>query len=222
MTIKERRGTPSLRAGGERRETALASAGHIVGRISVGICVGLGVAWYPAVAGAQSISPATPSASMQSGSTPAPEFKQRDIVDGPPLSTSNVPSGNGNASATLKLHPEVIDKRTLDDTLTGMVNEQVITTTGQNFFSYFTTAWQGFALSNRYNVSIHEKPSARWGSLVWVEFEHRHLFETFISPTRSDIRQIGEQAAASAYQKVVRTDIERLLFKDQDLGPDEL
>ena len=174
------------------------------------------------IAHAQSITPATPSASLESGSRPAPDVKQHDIVDGPPLSTTTTPAGNGNPSATVTLHPEVSDKRALDDALTGMVNAQVITTTGQNFFTYFTTAWQTFPLTSRYNVSIHEKPSARWGSLVWVEFAHRHLYETFISPTRSDIRQIGEQAANAVYQKIVRTDIERLLFRDQDIGPDEL
>jgi curli production assembly/transport component CsgE len=31
-------------------------------------------------------------------------------------------------------------------------------------------------LSERYIVSIHERPSARYGSLIWVEYEQRRVF----------------------------------------------
>jgi curli production assembly/transport component CsgE len=169
-------------------------------------------------ASAQSIAPETPPAAPSSVSN----IKHKNIVDGAPLSPSSAPSGNGSALVIAPPSMEVGDKRALQESLVGIVTDQVVTLIGQNFYGYFVAAWRELPLASRYNISIHEKPSARWGSLVWIEFERRHLFEAFLSPTRSNVKLAAERAANVAYQNMVRTDIERLLFRDQDLGSDEM
>ncbi|QCP52681.1 hypothetical protein FAZ95_26395 [Trinickia violacea] len=186
----------------------------------MGVSLALGT--FAGHASAQSIAPGTPPATQPTTPSSASNIKPKDIVDGAPLSPSSAPSGNGSGSASVPPSPEVGDKRALQETLAGIVTDQVVTLIGQNFYGYFVAAWRELPLASRYNISIHEKPSARWGSLVWVEFEHRHLFEAFLSPTRSNIKLAAERAANVAYQNMVRTDIERLLFRDQDLGPDEM
>lgn len=186
----------------------------------MGISLALGP--FAGTASAQSIAPGTPPTTQPPASSAVSNIKQNDIVDGAPLSPSSVPSGNGSASAAAPPSTEVGDNRTLQESIAGIVADQVVTLIGQNFYGYFVATWRELPLANRYNISIHEKPSARWGSLVWVEFEHRHLFEAFLSPARSDIKLAAERAANVAYQGMVRTDIERLLFRDQDLGPDEM
>jgi curli production assembly/transport component CsgE len=187
--------------------------------LMLGIC--LVPSLWAGTASAQSITPAAPMTAPQSAPSSDSSAKQRDIVDGAPLSTSNLPSSNGSGSAPAP-RPRVGDNRTLEESFTGIVAPQVMTLVGQNFYDYFVAAWRALPLSDRYNISIHERPSARWGSLVWVEFQHRRLFDVFLSPARSNIRQAGERAADVVYQNIVRTDIERLLFREQDLGPDEL
>lgn len=176
---------------------------------------------------AQSIAPSAAPSIQPESTSPTPPLKQRDVVDGAPLSPNPLSPSNGvsakdSTSAPATPSAEVTDKRTLDEAFAGIVADQVTTIIAQNFYGYFVSAWRDMPLASRYNVSIHERPSARWGSLVWVEFEHRRLFEVFLSPARMDIRAAGERAAAVAYQNLVRTDLERLLFHDKDLGPDEL
>lgn len=193
--------------------------------LSLTVCITLCA--FADAAHAQSITPATP-ATTQPPAQPVPFATiKKDITDGPPLSPSDAPGGNGssppaNHAATGAAGEVNDDRRSLQDALAGIVTAQVITMTGQNFYRYFVTAWRQMPLAGRYDVEIREVPSARWGSLVSVEFGHRHLFEAFLSPARNDLKQIGERAAEIVYQKVVQTDLERLLFREQDLGPDEM
>lgn len=78
-------------------------------------------------------------------------------------------------------------------------------------------------MSQRYSLSILERPSARWGSLIRVEFANRLMFTTFLSPGHRDlVAKTAEEAATLTYHNVVDADIQKLLFKDADLGSDEL
>lgn len=117
---------------------------------------------------------------------------------------------------------EINGKRTLADALGGIVTNQVMTLAGQDFYSYFAEAWRDLPLTDRYVIAVRERPSARWGSLIWVEFENRRVFEQFLPPKRASLKPIAERAAAVAYDNVVQADIARLLFRDADLAADEL
>jgi curli production assembly/transport component CsgE len=117
---------------------------------------------------------------------------------------------------------DVTDKRSLTDSLGGIVTNQTLTLVGQDFYEFFSESWRDQPLSERYIVSIHERPSARWGSLVWVEFEQGRVFEAFLPPARVDVKVVAQRAADTAYQNVVQADIARLLFHDADLAADEM
>jgi len=117
---------------------------------------------------------------------------------------------------------DITGKRTLDDTLGGIVTNQTMTLAGEDFYTSFAQAWRDMPLGDRYVVSIHERPSARWGSLIWVEFEQRRVFDTFLPAARANIANVAMRAASTAYQNVVQADIARLLFHDVDLAGDEL
>jgi curli production assembly/transport component CsgE len=114
------------------------------------------------------------------------------------------------------------DSGTLQDIHAGVVTNQTLTFVGQRFYREFVTHWSDKARSDQYSVAIFERPSARWGSLIWVEYANRKVFQTFVAPGRGDMRFLGEQAAEAAYQNVVAADIRRLLIKEPDIGPDEL
>ncbi|WP_158940502.1 curli production assembly/transport protein CsgE [Burkholderia sp. S171] len=179
-----------------------------------------GIIFIPAYG--QSITPAA-SALSNAVATKADNPSARDLDAKSPLSASSTPQGNGsNMPARGDNPPSLVDRRPLDDAVRGIVTNEVITLAGQDFYNSFVSAWRDVPLSERYNVSIYERPSARWGSLVWVEFEHRHLFQTFLPPTRTDVKPIAERAAKTTYDNLVQADLERLLFKDQDLASDEM
>lgn len=107
------------------------------------------------------------------------------------------------------------------DTDSGVVTNQAVTVAGQDFYQYFVSAWRDKEGSERYMLSIHERPSARWGSEIWIEFAQRRVFRTYLPPARAAIKPISEEAADITYQAVLQADVQRQLIHDADLGRDE-
>jgi curli production assembly/transport component CsgE len=104
----------------------------------------------------------------------------------------------------------------------GVVANQTVTVAGQDFYQSFVAAWRDRDLSERFSISIHERPSARWGSQVWIEFAQRRIFQAALPTGRGGIRSLAEQAIEVAYQLIGEAEVDRLLFRDVDVGPDEM
>lgn len=104
----------------------------------------------------------------------------------------------------------------------GVVANQTMTVAGQDFYRHFVSAWNEQDLSARFAISVHERPSARWGTQVWVEYAQRRIFQASLPTGRAGIRALSERAAEIALQKVADVEVERLLFRDADLGADEI
>ena len=115
-----------------------------------------------------------------------------------------------------------LDRPMLVDPYTGVVVNQTITLVGHDFYQAFVAAWRDKPLSERYALTVGERPSPQLGSQVWVEFSRRRVFQAILPPARARIGGIGEKAAEIAYQNVVQTEVQRLLFRDPDIGPDEI
>ena len=108
------------------------------------------------------------------------------------------------------------------DAYDGVVVNQTVTLVGHDFYRAFVAAWRDKPLSERYAVTVGERPSVKLGSQVWVEFNRRRVYQSFLPPARARVRGVGEQAAEIAYQNVVQSEAQRLLFRDPDLGADEI
>lgn len=102
----------------------------------------------------------------------------------------------------------------------GIVTGQTITTAGKAFYDGFAAAWREQDEQGRFTVSISERPSARWGSQVFVDYGQRRLFRTFLPPNRERIRAIAAQAAGLVLQSIIDAQVAQL-FGDPDLGRDE-
>ena len=102
-----------------------------------------------------------------------------------------------------------------------VVTSQSVTVAGHDFCQYFIAAWRDKDGSDRYPLAIRERPSARWGSEVTIEYAQRRVYRTQLPASRAAVRAIGEDAAESAYQAVQQADAERQLLQDADLAPDE-
>lgn len=107
------------------------------------------------------------------------------------------------------------------DTDSGVVTSQAVTVAGHDFCQYFIAAWREKEGSERYTLAILERPSARRGSEVRIDFAQRRVFETRLPAARSAIKALSEDAADRTYQAVVQADAERHSINDADLAPDE-
>lgn len=113
-------------------------------------------------------------------------------------------------------------KKVFEDPLSGVVINRTVTVLGNDFYQYFATAWREKDIDNKYSISIYERPSARWGSEIWINFGQNRVFHTFLSPARQAARAVSEQAAEIAYKNIMDSEVQRVLFQSQDLGKEEL
>jgi curli production assembly/transport component CsgE len=112
-------------------------------------------------------------------------------------------------------------ERTLQGDASGIVTSQAITVAGHEFSDYFIAAWRDKPDSERYALAIHERPSARLGSRVRIEFAQRPVFQSRLPPSRAALKSLGVDAAEIAYQAVQAADVQRVLVNDADLAGDE-
>lgn len=103
----------------------------------------------------------------------------------------------------------------------GLVVGQTVTLAGRAFYDSFAAAWQELDEPGRFNVAISERPTARLGSQVFVDYGNRRLLQMFIPPNRALIPAIGAEAAAQVFQAILDYQVAQV-FGDPDLARDEL
>ncbi len=119
--------------------------------------------------------------------------------------------------------PPACGDRLSPDPYAGVVADGTITFIGQAFYREFVASWRDQAQADQFSLAIHERPSARWGSLVWIEHSSKPLFRVFLSPGHRDfIRPAAREATQVVYRKVIAEALDRQLGTDPDLAPDEL
>jgi curli production assembly/transport component CsgE len=111
--------------------------------------------------------------------------------------------------------------RDLDPDGWGIVTSQPITVAGHEFCRYFIAEWLDKPDSDRYTIALRERPSARWGTQVWVEFGPRRVLQVQLPPARTELKALGENAAANAYDAILDIERQRMFIRDADLAPDE-
>jgi curli production assembly/transport component CsgE len=102
----------------------------------------------------------------------------------------------------------------------GLVVGQTMTMAGRAFYDSFASAWSDKDENGRFTVSISERPTARLGSQVFVDYGNRRLYQTFLPPNRALIPAIAAGAAAQVYQAILDYQLAQF-FGDPDLGRDE-
>lgn len=120
-----------------------------------------------------------------------------------------------------------IDNQTLEgsvllDEIPGLVIDRTITRIGHDFYTDFTNYRQLNNPRSQYNLTILERPSARWGSLIWIEYRSTTVFKTFLNPGRSNYRKIAEQTAKQIEDGLNRVRLQQLFSDNIDLEKDEI
>ena len=112
--------------------------------------------------------------------------------------------------------------RSLQETYGGLVTNQTITTFGHDFFQTFVAAWREKDTSDKYALSVNEKPSLVLGSTISVTYGQRKLLQSALPTSHAGIEDLVNQSIEIVYQGVIDTEIQKLLFRDPDIGADEL
>jgi curli production assembly/transport component CsgE len=103
----------------------------------------------------------------------------------------------------------------------GVVTNQAMTVAGQDFYQYFSALWYDKPLAEQFSLAVRERPSARQGNQVQVEFAGRTVFEALLPAARGNVRALSEYAVEVAYEAVSAAAAQRLLFREPDLAADE-
>lgn len=103
----------------------------------------------------------------------------------------------------------------------GVVTVQTMTTAGHDFSQHFLAAWRDQDGSDQVTLAIRERPSARFGSEVWIDYSQRTVLQLRLPPARAALPELAANAVQHVWATVQRTDAERMLFHDADLAPDE-
>lgn len=125
------------------------------------------------------------------------------------------------AQPSVSQTPALTQKRTLDQDVGGLIVAQTMTLAGRAFYDSFASAWHDKDPDGRFSVSITERPTARLGSQVLVDYGNRRLLQMFLPPNRSLIPAIGASAAEQVYQAILEYQVAQF-FGDPDIGRDEL
>lgn len=115
-----------------------------------------------------------------------------------------------------------VPKRSLSESIDGVITGQLVTVAGNIFFQYFIANWHDQPLSERFSITVHERPSYIRGNQIRIECLNRTVFVAILPNSRGDLKGFAERAAAIAYQNASEAEVQRLLFRDTDLAPDEL
>ena len=108
----------------------------------------------------------------------------------------------------------------LDD-LSGVVVDRTVTRIGREFYTEFSEYRRLVYPDSPYNLTIFERPSARWGSLIWVEYNGRALFKKFLSPSRSAGEAVAKEAAEEVEAQLKQLKLQEVFSDTFDLERDE-
>lgn len=104
----------------------------------------------------------------------------------------------------------------------GFIVDRTITHFGAEFVRHFAAQWRQLAAAESVDVAIVERPSARWGSLVYIEHRQRPVARVFLYAGRSaSIRPLAEAAARHVATRTADDALARMLTRDPDLGKEE-
>ena len=108
-----------------------------------------------------------------------------------------------------------------EDDIQGFIVDSTISRIGHEFYRHFSDRLTDTSRLD-FNLVVFERPSARRGSLVWVEYERRTLYRSFLQPNTAQLQAVAYQAADLVLELIARQKLENLLQDTFDMERDEL
>ncbi len=111
--------------------------------------------------------------------------------------------------------------RAEDDEIMGFIVDYTISHIGHDFYRSFSERLRDTSKLD-FNLVVRERPDARWGSLIWVEYEQRVLYRQFLPPNTAELQPTAYAAADLVLEAIAQTKLQRLLQDTHDMEKDEL
>ncbi|MHC6225769.1 curli production assembly/transport protein CsgE [Pseudomonas sp. X10] len=108
-----------------------------------------------------------------------------------------------------------------EDEMMGFIVDNTISHIGHEFYANFTDRLRATSRLD-FNLVVRERPDARWGSLVTVEYEREVLYRRFLPPNTTQLKEEAVEAADLVKQQIIQRKLQRLLQDTTDLERDEL
>ncbi|MGX1126908.1 curli production assembly/transport protein CsgE [Pseudomonas defluvii] len=108
-----------------------------------------------------------------------------------------------------------------EDEMTGFIVDNTISHIGRDFYYSFAERLRATSRLD-FNLVVRERPSARWGSLVTVEYQQRVIYRRFLPPNTVELKDAAYEAADLVRAEVVQRKLQNLLQDTTDLERDEL
>lgn len=100
----------------------------------------------------------------------------------------------------------------------GLLTDHTVSSVGHDFYRAFSDKWES---SYTGNLTINERPSARWGSWITITVNQDLVFQTFLFPTKRDFDNNVNIAIAQTEEALDRRQIDQALLSTGDLAKDE-
>ncbi|MHC8326216.1 curli production assembly/transport protein CsgE [Pseudomonas sp. LB1P83] len=108
-----------------------------------------------------------------------------------------------------------------EDEMKGFIVDDTISHIGHDFYYSFSERLRATSPMD-FNLVVRERPSARWGSLVTVEYQQRLVYRRFLPPNTVELKDEAYDAADWVRGQIVQRKLEALLQDTTDLERDEL
>jgi curli production assembly/transport component CsgE len=106
---------------------------------------------------------------------------------------------------------------------TGFVVDRTMTNFGAEFLREFALAWRAQGSHEGVDLTIVERPSARWGSTIFVEYNGQAVARVFLrAGSSTSIKPLAQNAASYMAGRVAENSLAALFSQDLDLGKEEL
>lgn len=119
--------------------------------------------------------------------------------------------------------PGQMDQGRIDkEPLRGLMINRTMTVMGWDFYKSFSEIWQALYPESQDTLTVVERPTAQYGSEIWVNYLDQTVFHTFLSPTRSRARDESRNAVEAVHNNIDIINAQRQFVQDADLGPEEM
>ncbi|MCT4706050.1 curli production assembly/transport protein CsgE [Enterobacteriaceae bacterium H11S18] len=108
--------------------------------------------------------------------------------------------------------------RAVEVEIPGLLTDHTVSSVGHDFYRAFSDKWES---SFTGNLTINERPSARWGSWITITIDQDVIYQAFLFPTKRDFDRNVEVALIQTDEAIKRRQVDKALLSTGDLTHDE-
>lgn len=138
------------------------------------------------------------------------------------LSSILLANTDDELSSDEALEESVVSKNPDEDLMTGLTIDDTVSRFGREFYRNLAQHRRSNFPDETDNLVVRERPSARWGTIIWVEAMGERVYYRRISSGGNDIKALAEQASVQITRTIRKMKLEKMLKRSKDLADDEI